>query len=824
MTQNIGTRIAAPIIQDDSTDTFPTHYPNRGFGGVRTNYADRAALDGILAAQREQFMLLLTNDGRVYQLQPDLVTWLDVTTIQAATLAANGGASLVGTSTGQTTEARFVADEIVIAAAAPRTLLASNGGAALIGSSTGATVEVRIAVAEGAITALQATQMSGLAAFDTVAHMNANLNYPAQSGAIITNDPTPANNQNIYIKSGASGSGSWVLSGTNQVAAEAAARIAGDLLNGANLAVTQMSFVANIGPLPLSGFDDYVADLDGVVWMGLRPDGTIFAPPQSGLGSVPAALVTLSNLVAAFVPAGPLPLSGFDYYIADLNGVTSYGIRADLSVFDANAISAITTPTDPLVYTKTISGHAQIFAANLSGETELSFIAADCFGPQIINVSALVRAVRYSTNRNGAVKTWRSDVFGNRAVSEGGLIEMWLLDWQSLSQGAYATTLLNPTSKYPATARMFNNGLRTGLAPGSVGAINPALMTSFVGLAEAVSGIYGETGAAAAANWITNDCSLNVGLLPQLLFAAHGVGGQSYAGISQGTVPYANGVAQVTAAVSIAAGLGLGLYVGYVVWVGGEADHISNTSRSAFLADLIAGQANFTTDYSALTGQSDQVVALIPQMASWTSNSFVGNRATTTSVIPLAQLDAQETSANIAIPVPEYIFAHYPSDGVHLAGAAEYDRMLEYCAKARQWISNGRKWKGLPPLHITRVGAVITLQLDLSGGAVGPVQIGTYFCTDPGSSGFRYGNDGGPVSMTSVVATAIDTITITLSANPGSPTGEYLGYADIGTIGANGGPTTGPRGLVYDSSPAISLVDGSHLYQPLVIFTKPIPY
>ena len=63
-----------------------------------------------------------------------------------------------------------------------------------------------------------AGQWAGTAAFSTLALMNANLNYPAQTKGQVLADGTPANNGN-YIKSGVSGAGSWTYASALAVAA-----------------------------------------------------------------------------------------------------------------------------------------------------------------------------------------------------------------------------------------------------------------------------------------------------------------------------------------------------------------------------------------------------------------------------------------------------------------------------------------------------------------------------------------------------------------------------------------------------------------------------
>ena len=80
------------------------------------------------------------------------------------------------------------------------------------------TDEALLAAHTASITSLQAGQAAGTVAFSTLALMNANLNYPAQTKGQVLADGTPANNGN-YIKSGASGAGSWTYASALAVAA-----------------------------------------------------------------------------------------------------------------------------------------------------------------------------------------------------------------------------------------------------------------------------------------------------------------------------------------------------------------------------------------------------------------------------------------------------------------------------------------------------------------------------------------------------------------------------------------------------------------------------
>lgn len=61
------------------------------------------------------------------------------------------------------------------------------------------------------IATLQGSQSAGLVVFDTLAHLNAQLGYPALTGGMVVSDTT---NNGFYQKQGASGTGSWTRVGT----------------------------------------------------------------------------------------------------------------------------------------------------------------------------------------------------------------------------------------------------------------------------------------------------------------------------------------------------------------------------------------------------------------------------------------------------------------------------------------------------------------------------------------------------------------------------------------------------------------------------------
>ena len=102
-----------------------------------------------------------------------------------------------------------------------RGLLATQGPG-LIGATPGAayangTLGGWINALEAAVNALTTYGATGVIGYSTRALMNADLAHPAGFVAYVTNDPTPANN-GTYLKSGASGAGSWGQSSFDRMA------------------------------------------------------------------------------------------------------------------------------------------------------------------------------------------------------------------------------------------------------------------------------------------------------------------------------------------------------------------------------------------------------------------------------------------------------------------------------------------------------------------------------------------------------------------------------------------------------------------------------
>jgi len=99
------------------------------------------------------------------------------------------------------------------------TRLDDSDGATLVGSSGGITVQA-------ALDTISTSQTSGVLGYATKNDMDNDLNHPAQTVAYVLNDPTVAYN-GIYRKTGASGTGSWILQSNPYVIQGGASQFSG---------------------------------------------------------------------------------------------------------------------------------------------------------------------------------------------------------------------------------------------------------------------------------------------------------------------------------------------------------------------------------------------------------------------------------------------------------------------------------------------------------------------------------------------------------------------------------------------------------------------
>lgn len=368
-----------------------------------------------------------------------------------------------------------------------------------------------------------------------------------------------------------------------------------------------------------------------------------------------------------------------------------------------------------------------------------------------------------------------------------------LISGQSLSCGA--------TSPVVSAAQIYGNlAFNTGVRAGGVG------LTEFIPLVETWDGSQGETIASGLANMIAEQAQ-QLGESHVMLASAHGVGGQPYVALKKGTTPYANGMAQVTAAVAIAGMQRKSHAVRALAIVHGESDHVGN--NLAYADDLLAWQSDYEADVAAITGAPGPLPMFLCQMSSFTKYGSASSR------IPAAQLTAAKARPDRVFVVGPKYFMPY-TDGVHLTGDGE--RWLgEYYAKAyRKVLIDGQRWLPLQPQAISREGAVITIRFAVPAP---PLVLDELLVTNPGNFGFEFSDaSGAPPAITEVVLVDEVTVRVTLASAPVAGN-RRIRYAHTGVAGQAAGPTTGARGNLRDSDATASL-NGYLLYNWAVHFDE----
>lgn len=376
---------------------------------------------------------------------------------------------------------------------------------------------------------------------------------------------------------------------------------------------------------------------------------------------------------------------------------------------------------------------------------------------------------------------------------------------QSLAVGALGYPALSTTQPYDN--RMFDKGVRCG----GTG------LRAFVPLVEAFGPSPVETMSSSFANLVTRLARGGIeaeagagGRTHDLLVSVHAVGGAPYRLLKKGTVPYAEGMAQVTAGVTIARQEGVDYEVTAVTTAHGANDHLEKNTH--YVEDLVEWQRDYEKDVNALTGQKGTLPLFHTQYSSFTGYD-------PTSPIPIAQLRASvENPGKIVLVGPRYPLLYGP-DGVHLTNEG-YRLMGEYHAKAyhRVVVEHG-VWEPLRPKTIVREGAVVRVKLLVPSP---PVVLDEVRAVDPGNLGFEYVDDGPSTpTIASVAVVSADTVEVTLSAAP-TGSNRRLRYAYTGVQGAKGGLKTGARGNLRDSDNTVSR-SGFELFNWCVHFDEPVP-
>jgi hypothetical protein len=394
---------------------------------------------------------------------------------------------------------------------------------------------------------------------------------------------------------------------------------------------------------------------------------------------------------------------------------------------------------------------------------------------------------------------------------------------QSLSTGLFANPAISTTALWPTMALMTNLGVRQVVDRGELfHVLDPALITTLVPLVEASTRDHDGETIGAGMTFQINELALEAGQPPwPVVFSAHGVTGASYAMLKRGTVPYRNTVATVRRVAAILKRMGIRDVVRAMTVTHGETDGMMGASAADYEADLVQWRGDYDADLRAITGQREHLMLFTDQVNNYTSR-VLGARAATTSVIPLAQLQAAlDHPDSIVLVCPKYWLTYYRKDGAHLTNQSEELLGEKYGEALKRTFLRGSVWK---PLYITGATVeanLITLSYHIPSP---PLAFDTIAIRDPGNLGFVYSDDSParPSIKAIELANGNSQVRIRLSAAPSAPAGHrHVQYAWVGSLGCGGGgcaagPLSGPRGNLRDSDPVTSRLgrgaDPIHLY------------
>lgn len=347
---------------------------------------------------------------------------------------------------------------------------------------------------------------------------------------------------------------------------------------------------------------------------------------------------------------------------------------------------------------------------------------------------------------------------------------------QSLRVGTNAAPALSTTSVHPGWNLMFSVGASAG-TQGIV--LNGATLTAFVNHVESVL----ESPASGGMNRFQSQNLAIFGTRIRVHYANHADGGTTYAQIKKGTQPYTNGITEVTRAQIVAAAQGWDYIYLATLMDHGEANENAGTSAATYDANMREFAADIAADVMAATGQDFAPLLILSQVS---SHTFYNHAIPT---IALGQLSAALADPLIVLSCPKYFLTYV--DGLHLVNTSS-QILGEYAAKAKEHSLMGKgKWFPLHPTGAVQASGTVTVTFHVP---VGDLAFDTTLVSNPGNYGFELA--GATITSVSIVGNTV------VIAKTGTATA--VRYAYTGTAGNSAGRTTGARGNLRDSDPAVS--------------------
>lgn len=624
--------------------------------------------------------------------------------------------------------------------------------------------------------------------YQTRAALYADLAHPADRLGVVYNDSTAAYN-GIYRKTGSSGSGSWVLT---------------------SLALPS-TFIAEVYAAIAAVADDLGLQIDTVSSDLTTAIEAVAADLGSQIGLVGDSLDELQDLTRKRVlpqvgERGILGSSGWlRAFRMDNNGNVVAGIdkennlrgrlrdhpgtailnpdfRAFSATEDGYLIEAwdhdwvpvnLRNPGKSYPFSQIVGGIARLMMERNGVFFRVGDAAVDNFPLDVHG-----RLLRYAEYAGSSYSVKTEEVLCETSFSSSiTSFRHLLLYGQSLEDGIFSVPVETSAAISPGKVLTPNGGPAVRGANDASIVTDPEALYSLVNARE----IGRETPASNAGNEFAKRLSGSTGVV----VSAHARGGTAYVSLRKGSQSYANLIEAARRVAFIGRANGLAESQPLVTWNQGQNNRTDSKSvYQGYIEELFT---DLNVDIPPKTEISGTVVLLVGQMSNWTAYAM------TTCDVPLAQLQAALDNAGIVCVGPQY-FLETVVDGVHLT-AGSSARWGAYEGRAA---AAGSAWQPVHIVSAVRTGSSIELEFYTPSG---DIVLDTTNILNPGNFGIEWFQAGGTArTITSVTKTAAKKLTVTLSGDPGSPSTEEIGVAITGTSGAAGGPTTGARSCIRDSS------------------------
>ena len=584
--------------------------------------------------------------------------------------------------------------------------------------------------------------------FDTKANMDADLAWPAKQVAIVLSG---AQAGYAYIKSGASGAGSWVQASTSFAsdAADNAADIAvlETLLNAFAIETQDEATNPYDGkPLELAVLDDA-----GRLALGINRDGTL-----------------TSNGVQLSEVDNPIPYALIDKWGRVLAEIAS-------------------------------TGHATINGIEIghSNATGLAFLVTDSLGRILASVTneGLVTIEGITTGTGGevvdATPAWVTMLPNAMVESDYMSVPNY---GQSLSRGTGAQPALSTTQPYDN--KTLAGGVRTSDGIDERAATYEDLIEE-----DSLTSSAGETPSSGCLNYLTELLG-GSSYSNSFVGYASGAGGRPIFGAGNGLNKPSNGLwqsyltADIQLAHNAAIALGATHSVPFWTWTQGEQDISQETNRYLYLRYLLEMQNDFADLANGITSQAFQPVLVMYQCCA--HRNYLGADSEESYMdITLAHLDATRAANDIVIATPSYCLEH-SADELHLNN--EGSRMMGYYygLAAKRAVFDKNTNTCLKPKRVfRRSSTTVDVVYDLVHS---PIRINTAWVSSIRNSGFDIRNSANTLRdiITGVAIVGDDTVRLTTSSPVVAGDKVVYGWGRAGDP-RDCGRVDGARGNLCDS-------------------------